>query len=313
MEGKVKEIKTELVECIETQCGGQFNLPQEQGETVCSLEVDCDQASPVGPCEVERVHGTEGYMPSLGGAEASGSLELTQTPSVIVPECVLECASGVSVMACASACGEMAHGPIQTGDGNGEPGRPHKVILVTAPAPRDVGCEARPVCCARLHDQNLALKRLVRGTKLAHARLKGRLCEFGKHGSQCECMCVASRAACHVFCSRNAWSEFPGRHARAGLHGKPRRFRVRVTSPGISQRELQVSSTHRPAWRMAQRRVLVAINGATLRPHVSPIWRGRACCKPPPWRRKDGRALLRVHDTPARMWRASSPGQRSTR
>ena len=72
-------------ECFETQCGGQFNLPQEQGETVCFLEVDCDQASPVGPCEVERVHGTEGYMPSLGEAEASRSLELTQTPSVIVP------------------------------------------------------------------------------------------------------------------------------------------------------------------------------------------------------------------------------------
>ena len=99
------DMKVELGECVETQSEGWINLPQEQGETVCSLEVDCDQVSPVGPCEVERVHGTEGYMPSLGGAEASGSLELTQTPSVIVPECVLECASGVSVMACASACG----------------------------------------------------------------------------------------------------------------------------------------------------------------------------------------------------------------
>ena len=64
------------------------------------LKVDCNQVSPVGPCEVERVHGTEGYMLSLGGAEASGSLEQTQTPSMIVPECVLECTSGVSVMAC---------------------------------------------------------------------------------------------------------------------------------------------------------------------------------------------------------------------
>ena len=218
------------------------------------LKVDCNQVSPVGPCEVERVHGTEGYMTSLGGAESSGSLELTQTPSVIVPECVLDGASGVSVMACTSACGEMAHGPIQTGDGNSKPGRLHEVILVTAPAPRDVGCEARPMCCerpkrARLPDRNPALKRLVRGTKLARAWLKGRLCEFGKHGSPCEHVCGALCAACHVFCSWNARSESPGRHAQAGLHGKPRRFWVRVT-PGISQHESQVSGT-RLTWWMA--------------------------------------------------------------
>jgi len=212
-------------------------------------------------------------------------------------------------MACVSACGEMAHGPIQTGDGNGEPGRPHKVILVTAPAPLDVGCEARPMCCkrpksARLRDRNPALKRLVRGMKPACAQLKGRLCEFGKHGSPCERMCGASRAACHVFCSRNVQSESPGRHARAGLRGEPRRFRVRVTSPRICQRKLQVSSAHRPACRLAQKRVFVAINGATLRSYLSPERKGRANCRPPPW--------LRVHDTPARMWQASSLGQRST-
>ena len=34
-------------------------------------------------------------------------------------------------------------------------------------------------------------------------------------------MCEAPRAACRVFCSR---SGFPGRCARAGLHGKQRRF-----------------------------------------------------------------------------------------
>jgi len=152
------------------------------------------------------------------------------------------------------------------------------------------------VCCkrpkhARLRDRNPVLKRLVRGTKPARARLKGRLCEFGKHGSPCEHVCGVSHAARRVFCSRNARSESPGRHARAGLRGKPRRFCVRVTSPGISQRELQVSSAHRPAWWMAQRRVLVAINGATIRFRLSPIRRGRACQKPPSWRHKDGRAL----------------------
>jgi len=57
----------ELVECVETQGEHQSNVPQEQRETVCSLEVDCDQVSPVGPCEVERVHDVNGYMQSLGG------------------------------------------------------------------------------------------------------------------------------------------------------------------------------------------------------------------------------------------------------
>jgi len=118
----------------------RISLPQEQGETVCSLEADHDQVSPVGPCEVERVHGTEGYMPSLGGAEASGSLELTQTPSVIVPECVLRCLPEGKYRANDMECVEMAHGPIQTGDGNGEPGRLHEVVLETASAPRDVAC-----------------------------------------------------------------------------------------------------------------------------------------------------------------------------
>ena len=57
----------ELVECLVTRFEHQVNLPQEQWETVCSLEVDCDQVSPVGPSEVERVHDVEGSMQSLGG------------------------------------------------------------------------------------------------------------------------------------------------------------------------------------------------------------------------------------------------------
>ena len=135
----------------------------------------------------------------------------------------------VCVMACMSTCMEMGHGPIQTGDGNGEPGRPHKVVLETARPSRDVACEVRSVFCerpkrARLRDRKPALKRLVPGTKPARARLKGRLCEFGKHGSPCERVCGASRAARRVFCSRNARSESPGRHARAGLHVQAARF-----------------------------------------------------------------------------------------
>ena len=63
----VRDNGVELVECIGTQFEHQVNLPQEQRETVCSLEVECDQVSPVGPCEVERVSDANGSMQSLGG------------------------------------------------------------------------------------------------------------------------------------------------------------------------------------------------------------------------------------------------------
>ena len=63
----------ELVECFVTQGEHQDNLPQEQGETVCSLELDCDQVSPVGPCEVTREHDAEGYVQSLGGGRDHGT------------------------------------------------------------------------------------------------------------------------------------------------------------------------------------------------------------------------------------------------
>jgi len=59
----------ELVECIGTRFEHQVDLPQEQRETVCSLKVDCDQVSPVEPCEVERVHCVNGYVQSLGGGD----------------------------------------------------------------------------------------------------------------------------------------------------------------------------------------------------------------------------------------------------
>jgi len=218
-------------------------------------------------------------------------------------------------MECVSACVEMVLGPIQAGDGNGEPNVMHGIVLETAPALRDAVCEVRSVFCerpkrARLRDQEPVLKRLVHGAKPARARLKGRLCEFGKHESPCERVCGASRAARRVFCSRNARSESPGRHARAGLHGKPRWFHVRVMSPWISQHESQVSGAQLTWW-MARKRAHGAIDGATLRYYVSPERRGGACCKPPPWRRKDGRAMPEYTMPRRDVVNILAPGQRS--
>ena len=66
IEKEVKDIKMELVECLETRRKSQDNLPQEQRETICSLEADHDQVSPVSLCEVERALDVKGYMPSFG-------------------------------------------------------------------------------------------------------------------------------------------------------------------------------------------------------------------------------------------------------
>ena len=55
--GLIGDNGVELVECFVTWCEHQVNLPQEQRETVCSLEVDCDQSGravrgrPGGWCE----------------------------------------------------------------------------------------------------------------------------------------------------------------------------------------------------------------------------------------------------------------------
>ena len=84
----VGDIGVELGECVETQCEGQINLPQERGESVCSVEAGRDEVSPERPYEVEPLHDTKGYMPSLGGIETPGSFELTRAPNVNVPECV---------------------------------------------------------------------------------------------------------------------------------------------------------------------------------------------------------------------------------
>ena len=244
-----KDNGVELEERIGTRCEHQDSLLQEQREMVGSLEVDCDQVGPVGPNEVER--DANGSMQSLWGVEASGSLVRTPTPDVIVPDVIVpQCVSGAgvskgvqnaSVMACVSACEELVHGPIQMGDTSSEPGRPQRVNLATAPSSRDGAYEVhgalrtRPTR-ARLRDP--ARKCSTSDTSRPRGRRKcRRVFEFGTDGSTCERVCKAPRAACHVFCSRNARSGFLGRYARAGLHGKPCRFSVRVTSPGTSQCE----------------------------------------------------------------------------
>jgi len=126
---------------------------------------------------------------------------------VIVPECVSGCASGVSVMACVSACEEMDDGLIQTGDMNGEPGRLQRFNLTTAPGSRDGAYEvhgafhARPAR-VRLRNRNPARERSPLDTSQPRGRLKWRwrvLCEFGTDGSACEHVC---EAPCVLFAER---------------------------------------------------------------------------------------------------------------
>ena len=129
IEGKVKDINIELVECLETRCKGQDNLLQEQEERIRSPKAD--QVSPVSLCEVEWVHDAKGYMPSFGGVEALGSLGLTHAPSMIVSECV----QGVSNMAWMSVWESAGNASTQTGvavgvtDIRDEPPKHDKVIL----------------------------------------------------------------------------------------------------------------------------------------------------------------------------------------
>ena len=88
IEGKVREIKKEVVECIETRCKRQDGLLKKQREKIRSFEADRDQASQMRPNEVGRSRGASGYIPSLGGAEAAGSLGPIRAPSMIEPECM---------------------------------------------------------------------------------------------------------------------------------------------------------------------------------------------------------------------------------
>ena len=62
----VGDIGVELVECFGTQCEGRINLPQERGETVCSLEAGRDEVSPVKPL------GLSGCMVRMSTCQAWG-------------------------------------------------------------------------------------------------------------------------------------------------------------------------------------------------------------------------------------------------
>ena len=80
-----------------TRCEQQDSLLKEQRETLCSLEADCDEVSPIEPNEVEQMSAVNGCTRSLGVKEIPGPLEVAQIPEVIAPECVVECVSGASV------------------------------------------------------------------------------------------------------------------------------------------------------------------------------------------------------------------------
>ena len=82
-----------------------------------------------------------------------------------------------SVMACVSACEEMDDGPVQTGDGCGEPFAPYRAILVTAPGSRDGMCEVHGAFRARparalLRDCDPARERSTLDTNRPRGRRK---------------------------------------------------------------------------------------------------------------------------------------------
>ena len=234
---------------------------------------------------------------------------------------MLKHAYSVSVMACVSACVKLVHGPVQTGDTNGEPRGPQRVISVTAPVPRDATCEARSAfrerrSRARLRGGISAQERPAFRERPSRGRLKCRrvLGEFGTRGFPCARVCGASRAAYRVFCSRNARSGFPGRCARAGLHGKPCRLGARVTSSvGISWHECRGNSARSPMWGTPRERALVEMCRVTSWLHGSAI--GETLVSP---RGTNGHAVNRHHGAaeekkkprseytaPDRMWQAT--------
>ena len=144
------------------------------------------------------------------------------------------------------------------------------------PVPRDAAYEARSAfrewpSRARLRAGNPLRERPAFRKSPSHGRLKCRpgLMEFGKRGFPCARVSKASHAACRVFCSRNARSGFPGRCARASLHGKPRRLGVRVTSPGISWHECRGKSARSPTWGIPRKRALIGMCRVTSWRHVS--------------------------------------------
>ena len=175
---------------------------------------------------------------------------------------------------------------------------PHRV--------RATACEVHGAFHARasLRDCDPARERSTLDTSRPCGRRKGRQVrvEFGTCGFPRGHVCGASRAAYRVFCSRNAQSGFPGRCARANLHGKSRRLGARVTSPGISQHECRGNSARRPVWGIPRERALVGmcrvmswLHGPAIGGDVSIAHKDeRACRKPPPWRCRKKKASLPV-------------------
>ena len=84
MEGKVEDMKVELVDCVETRCKRQDGLLMEQRERIRSLEADRNQVGPVSLNEVRGLHDVGVCMPSLGaeggGQRLRGLLALCRPP-----------------------------------------------------------------------------------------------------------------------------------------------------------------------------------------------------------------------------------------
>ena len=195
--------------------------------------------------------------------ETPGALVVARIPSANIPvcvftsvaKCVLKRAESVGEMACVRACGKLKRRQYQMEDGNGEPNRLLLAILRTAPGSRDVANEA---CAAfserpsRAHHRGgiPVRERPAYRKRPSRGRLRWRvLGRFGTRGSPRGCVFGAFHATHRVFCSRNTQSGFLGRYARVGLHGKPRRFGVRVTSSaGISRHECRGNSARCLPW-----------------------------------------------------------------
>ena len=62
----VRDNGVELGECVVTRCEQQDSLLKEQTETLCSLEADRDEVSPVVPNKVEGMTDVNGCTRSLG-------------------------------------------------------------------------------------------------------------------------------------------------------------------------------------------------------------------------------------------------------
>ena len=195
-------------------------------------------------------------------------------------------------MACMSACEKLKHGRIQmkTGkasleDRKGLIWQPRQVRATARTSSRARfahGPHAR-ICVIAIRRENAP--RRIRAGGVDGENVDGECCvnleRTGLHAGACVKLHVL-RAACSVRGTMR--SGFPGRYARAGLHGKPRRFGAWVTSLGTSQRELWVSGACWLAWRTPRRQALVAMPRATTRPQVLSDGRDkRASQKPPPW------------------------------